>query len=174
MLSQPSVQRITCAIIIVLLSFIAFSNTLNNDFIWDDQKVLLENKNIRSLDRSHLKDFFTSSKAYNFAEGQNYRPVALLSFAIIYKMSGLNPSGFHLANVLIHTLNSLMLFFLVYLILRATAIIDSAPGVEDKDIGTGENAPVSIFTAYLLPAFITGLLFATILYILRQWDGANN
>jgi tetratricopeptide (TPR) repeat protein len=155
MLSQPSAQRIACAIIIALLSFIAFSNTLNNDFIWDDQKVLLENENIRSLDGSHLKDFFTSSEAYNFAKGQNYRPIALLSFAIIYKTLGPGPSGFHLVNVLIHTLNSVLVFFLVYLVLTTTATKDSAPRVE------GENEPISIFTAYLLPAFITGLLFAT-------------
>ena len=132
MLSQPSAQRITCAIIIALLSFMAFANTLNNDFIWDDQKVLLENKNIRSLDRSHLKDFFTSSEAYNFAKGQNYRPIALLSFAIIYKTLGSSPSGFHLVNVLFHALNSVMVFFLVYLILTTTAIKDSASRVEDK------------------------------------------
>jgi tetratricopeptide (TPR) repeat protein len=53
------------------------------------------------------------SDAWNISEPTNYwRPVFSISLALDYSLWGLNPLGFHLTNVLLHTINTVLLFSL--------------------------------------------------------------
>ena len=96
-------------LIIVCLSLLNYLNSLSNKFVYDDEFVIVNNYFIKTWDnfpRLFNKDYF------RYAEELSYRPVVTLSYFIDYSIWGLNPFGFHLTNLLLHTLNSVLIFFL--------------------------------------------------------------
>jgi tetratricopeptide (TPR) repeat protein len=103
--------------LIFIASIAVYLNTTLNGFVWDDGAMVVANEHIRSLGPSSLKLFFTSGKAHNHAIGEIYRPLSLVSYAIDYKLFGLNPAGFHATNVLLHAINSALVFGLMLLII---------------------------------------------------------
>ena len=88
----------------LLLPFVAvlvFANGLSAQLLrfWDDNRYVTENPYLRSLDLPNLWAMFTR---FYFA---NYAPVVLLSFALDYRVWGLQPFGYHLTSLLLHGLN---------------------------------------------------------------------
>lgn len=121
------------AIFVVCSSIFVYANSLSGEFIWDDVEQIVENPVI--MDLHNVPSFFTSDLwklISNPAVGSNYyRPLFLLSLATDYSLWGLNPLGYHITNIILHALVSL----LVYLIGRKLL---------------GNN----------ISAFVAGLLFA--------------
>ena len=90
----------TIFIVFLLLGFLIFFNALNGDFIHDDLLVL-----------SH--SFFGQPYFEGFYQAGLYRPLTQFSFGLNFLISS-SPFGFHFVNVLLHILNS----FLVFLFLK--------------------------------------------------------
>jgi protein O-mannosyl-transferase len=86
---------------LVLIVFVVYANSLNNDFVFDDKVVILDNRLLRSL--SNLPQLLIAS----------YRPFRDLSHALDFALWGENPFGFHLTNIIIHAANSLLVLLLV-------------------------------------------------------------
>lgn len=100
--------------LLALTVFLVFGNALFNDFVYDDGYLIIENKFIKSF--SHLKEILLSDVTVTSPLSQAsgyYRPVSMIFLMIVYQWWGLNPFGWHLTSVLIHFLNT----FLVYLLL---------------------------------------------------------
>ncbi len=76
-------------------------------FTWDDPVTLLTNPLVK--DFSFTKAFFTSP------EGM-YQPMVHFTYYVDYLLNGMNAGGFHAGNILLHTLNSLLLLFLFRLL----------------------------------------------------------
>ena len=101
---------------IILISTLSYANSLSNSFVWDDYVLIVENDFVRGF--SHLKDIFSkdffdiSGVEFNFKYGY-YRPIITLSYGIDYLIWELNSSGFHLTNLILHTLNSILVFFIL-------------------------------------------------------------
>ncbi len=85
-------------IVIIILTFIAFLPTLKNDFIltWDDKSYIVDNPVIRELSLASLRAMFTTQV------GGTYVPLPLLSYAIEYRIFGLDPVAFHATNLFLH------------------------------------------------------------------------
>ena len=90
---------------------VCYSSSLYSGFIWDDKFLVAENPIIRApLWSGYL---FTQDPANSgFSFTIYYRPMQMLSYALDYRIWGLNPFGFHLTNMLIHFFNGLLVFFL--------------------------------------------------------------
>jgi tetratricopeptide (TPR) repeat protein len=102
---------------LIILSFAAYLNTLPNTFVFDDVYVISGNYFIR--DWKNFWGLFTSK--YFAASGElSYRPVVTLSYFVDYSLWHLNPLGYHFTNIVLHTLNSALLFFLVRRMVRNT------------------------------------------------------
>jgi len=97
--------------LLLAIPFLAYVNTFHNDFVWDDRYVLSENPYIRHME--NIPSFFTTSKTQASYDMKVYRPLRQVMFAIEYKMFGPNPSGYHLQNVFVHSMNCLLLFLLL-------------------------------------------------------------
>ena len=98
-------------IILIIVGFITYKDCLNNPLFWDDEATIINNLFIR--DFRYIKEMFTSGYHYGWGEKTNlYRPLATLSFAIEYHLFKLNPKIYHLTNIILHIINSLILFFL--------------------------------------------------------------
>ena len=86
-----------------LLAALVYTNSLSGDFVWDDRRLIVDDRAIKSW--SHIDDIFS----HDFFERNEddlpygyYRPVTTLSYLVDYSVWGLRPFGYHLTNVLLH------------------------------------------------------------------------
>src|SRR4030095_6154218 len=100
-------------IILAVISFAVYANSLSNDFVFDDESVVLGDPTITAL--SNIPKYFTGEQGFHKVIGRYYRPVVSASYAIDCAIWGLKPFGFHLTNVLIHVINCLLLYTLLTL-----------------------------------------------------------
>lgn len=94
--------------LILIFTFILFSGALRNDLLigWDDGEYLSDPS------VSGGGPINTTAIFSNFHLGM-YQPLAVLSFAINYKMNGAESWAFILTNILLHLLNILLVFKLM-------------------------------------------------------------
>jgi protein O-mannosyl-transferase len=90
---------------LVAFTFLLFSPSLKYDFVnWDDDINIYENENVVRFD---LTGIFTDHVI------GNYNPLTTLTFALEYKMAGENPFLYHLNNLILHVLCTLLVFLLI-------------------------------------------------------------
>jgi protein O-mannosyl-transferase len=94
-------------ILIAIVSFAVYYNSLNNSFVFDDESVVQTNPSIQTL--SNIPKFFTADEGFHKVIGKYYRPLVSTLYAVDYAIWGLDPYGFHLTNVLIHVISCLLL-----------------------------------------------------------------
>ena len=100
-------RRWILAAVIALLSFVVFLPGLSNEFVnWDDYETLVNNPQYRGFGWSQLGWMFTT-----FHMG-HYQPLSWLTFAFDYWLWGMNPLGYHLTNLVLHSVNAVVFFFL--------------------------------------------------------------
>jgi len=119
-----SLYEIIIVLSLLTINFAVFMPTLNGDFIWDDKYFISDNQLI--LGPNFLKHFLLSpyggpsgfdenslllGRAINF-----YRPLTALSYWLDYKLWDLNPAGFHLTNIIIHSVSAVILYFIFRLL----------------------------------------------------------
>jgi protein O-mannosyl-transferase len=103
------------AILVAILAFVLYSNTLSHDFAMDDPLVVSGNKYIQRGAAS-ISDIFNTSYLEGFS-GQReatYRPLALTAFALEKDFFGGSAGAYHWLNVLWY----LATCVLVYALLR--------------------------------------------------------
>ena len=98
----------------------AFVPTLSGSFLnWDDNVNFLDNPAYRGLGPEHLRWAFAS---VTFG---HYIPLTRLTWNLNYVLGGMDPSGYHLANVLLHAVNAVLFYFVARRLLAA-AVADGA------------------------------------------------
>src|SRR5262249_8582877 len=110
------------AFLLVILCLLVYANGLSGEFVWDDQLQLFRNVNIRSVDNIP-RAFTTSLWSFMYAQDpatnnnafdRYYRPLQTVIYILVYQIAGLSPFAYHLANVILHCIATL----LVYLVCR--------------------------------------------------------
>lgn len=102
---------LSALISILLVTFLAFGNIINGDFVADDIFYVVNNENIRSV--FNLDIFLATRKlTINGTQYNLYRPIYIFILAIQYAFFGLNPIGYHLVNIFLHSINSFLLYCL--------------------------------------------------------------
>lgn len=96
--------------LIAVVGLIAYSNTFEVPFVFDDANSIVKNPVITSLD-----NFLSSSEGYTYSPG---RVVGYFSFALNYRFGELEVAGYHAVNLAIHIINALLVYFLVSLTFR--------------------------------------------------------
>jgi 4-amino-4-deoxy-L-arabinose transferase-like glycosyltransferase len=95
-------------LLISLVTVISFSPVFFNGFVeWDDWHYITHNALIKSLSFNNFWIWFTRP-----LRGL-YQPLIQFSFALNYAIDGLNPTIFHTTNLLIHTANSVLVFYFI-------------------------------------------------------------
>lgn len=93
---------------LVLLGFLAFWPSVAFDFVnWDDPAYVLHNGLIKSWSPSNLAGVATETVT------RNYAPLTIFSLLIDHTIWGMNPSGYHATNVLLHVVNGILVFLLL-------------------------------------------------------------
>ncbi|MBI4832027.1 MAG: tetratricopeptide repeat protein [Candidatus Lindowbacteria bacterium] len=100
-------------LLLVLAVAVSYANSLDVDFVYDDYAFVVNNTAIRTF--TPLSKFFFSPEAFSQpASNHVYRPLASFTFALNYALNGLNPVGYHIVNLVFHTLNALLLLLLLW------------------------------------------------------------
>ncbi len=95
--------------LLVAITFLVYFNTLQNQFVWDDDQFIVNNPAIRSL-QEWPRYFYDIQTYASGAYFPLYRPLRTLSYAVDYALWQLNPAGYHLSNVLLHCLTVLVAY----------------------------------------------------------------
>ena len=105
---MSNIKSSFCYIIIAAVTLVVFYNTFQNEFVFDDESVVQNNTSITTL--SNIPKYFTGEEGFHKVIGKYYRPIVSSTYAIDYALYGLSPKGFHITNVIIHLIASLLLF----------------------------------------------------------------
>jgi tetratricopeptide (TPR) repeat protein len=103
--------------LLVLLCLVVYYNSLSNGFVYDDFGSIVENKYINQPGR-FLASLFNHSYFQIAGLEASYRPVATLSYFLIYSFAKLDPFYYHLASLILHTLNAILVYRLANLVLQ--------------------------------------------------------
>ncbi|MEZ4883895.1 MAG: tetratricopeptide repeat protein [Chitinophagales bacterium] len=98
---------------IVAFTSLVFLPSLQNDFVnWDDPDYVLKNDFIQEASKENILHIATKPIAYN------YHPLTMYSLMLDYQIWDKNAFGYHLVNLIIHLLNTLLIFYFAYLLSR--------------------------------------------------------
>ncbi len=138
--SIPSWEPVGAAcFLLVSAVFLFYLPVLRNPFVnWDDMDCIAGNPHLRRLDIQNLSWMLTT-----YYSG-NWLPLTWLSFAMDYLWGGLDPRAYHATNVVLHGLNTL----LVFLVCRK--ILEQAVDGKKEDAGPKVPAYPAAFLAALL------------------------
>lgn len=92
---------------VALITFLVYLPALQHGYVnLDDSNYVYDNINIRSLDFGLLKWSITAKPL------GLWHPLSFLTFALDYFAFGLDPIGYHLTNIVLHTLNTYLVFII--------------------------------------------------------------
>ena len=98
-------------LILVLLVWIVYWNSLHNPFAFDDWHVIPQNPSIRAL--SNIPSFFTDLSHFSVLVGnRDYRPLFLTSMTLSWWAGGGSVLPFHIVSVSLHAGNAFLLFLI--------------------------------------------------------------
>jgi len=94
---------------LIVSVFTTYSGVLDHTFLlnWDDLSYVVANEAVQGLTWSNLTTAFG-----RFYVG-NYAPLHILSYSIDHAVWGLRPVGFLLTNVLLHSINGVLVYLLL-------------------------------------------------------------
>lgn len=102
------------AVSLVLLVLALYAASLQNDFVyWDDSLLIKENPIVRGLTWQNVK------AAFSRYDPELYIPLTFLSYQATYMLSELDPFLYHLGNIFLHALNVILVLVLVYKLRRS-------------------------------------------------------
>ncbi len=141
-----------------------YVNGLNNPFVYDDVRTIVDNGSIRTL--TDLRALLLFDRT---------RPLTNLSFALDYAAWGPAPFGFHLTNLLLHMVNIVLVFVTASRLWRdaertgtrnadvsdttvasIAALLFAAHPMMTEAVGYASSRSDLLCTAFFLVAFLAG------------------
>lgn len=91
-----------------------YGGSLRNEFVsWDDSFLIVENPIVSSISSDTIKKAFTSY------DPELYIPLTFLTYQVDHKIGGGTPLPFHLGNLILHVLNSLLVAWFLFLMIES-------------------------------------------------------
>jgi len=133
---------------LVALCFLLYANSLNNAFISDDIPTILKNPSI-----SHPLRFWLD-------------PASFLN-SLNYLACGYNPFTYHLTNIILHSLNTILVFFFLSLFFKREAsflgaCLFAAHPIHAEAVAWVSGKPYIITSIFILAGYLLYYHFTTI------------
>ncbi len=110
-------------------AFLVYLPALQNGFInWDDDRYIYADPGIHAINAAFLKWAFSG---FYFS---NWHPITMISYALDYAVWGLDPLGYHLTNIVLHSINS---FIVAVLAIRLIEAWEKTKALEAEGGGGG-------------------------------------
>lgn len=92
-------------------SFVIYGNGISGEFVFDDVTVVQNRGDLKNPD--NFWNLFVSPYHQNMPKTGLYRPLTMVSYALNHFIFGSSPTSFHVINIIIHALNSFLVFWLI-------------------------------------------------------------
>ncbi|MGH8158707.1 MAG: hypothetical protein ACREPQ_11355 [Rhodanobacter sp.] len=187
MMSFPHIrysERFWLVIILLLVAAIYWPG-LSGGWLFDDYLNIVYNQGLQ-ITNLHLSTLINA--ALSSAASEFKRPLAMLSFALNYRATGLDPYWMKLTNVVIHLLNGLLVFVLTRALIQqagksaartpvgaaSAATADSLPIAHDALVT--EVAPTAGIVAVLVAAawMLLPINLTGVLYVVQRMESLAN
>ena len=130
--------HITAAAVVAVVTFAAFYPSLYNSFLnYDDDSLYLNNPNFRGLGWRQIRWMFTT-----FLMG-HYQPLTWVTLGLDYVIWGMNPFGYHLINIALHTANAVLFYLLSVRLLRL-----ASPSLDELACAVGAATAALFFSIH--------------------------
>src|SRR5215203_39545 len=149
-------------ILIALIAFVVFANSLSGNFVYDDNRQILRNPLIQDstlYGKALTSDVWAFKADGTIAASNYYRPTFAAWLILNFLIFGASPFGWHVLNLLLH----IIVCVLAFLLLRrwnlsnyasfAVAMIFAVHPVHTESVAWISGAPDLLFSAFLLGAF---------------------
>ena len=99
-------QILLGSVIILGLVFMVYSPVIRGEFLWDDLSIYIDRPVVTSSNALEIVWLKTVWLTTDF-------PMTITSFWLEYRLWGKNPTGYHVTNIVLHALNSVLLWRLL-------------------------------------------------------------
>lgn len=163
------------AILLVIVGFIFYANSLFNEYALDDGIVILNNEYVlqgfkgvsKILSTDAYDSFYRSMGSKDQLSGGRYRPLTIVTFAIEQQLVGDNPFVRHSINVLLYLISLvLLLYFLHHFIFEKnpdlaflTALIFAIHPIHTEVIANIKSRDEIVSLLLIMLTFIFALRF---------------
>jgi len=152
---------------ILILTILIFSNSVKNNFIYqlDDDVYITSCNDIKAFTADNIHAIFTTAYA------GLYLPLTMLTYMIEYHFFGLNPKAYHMVNLLLHLINIVLVFLLIYklkpkpLVAGVVAIFFAIHPMHVEAVSWLSERKDLLFSMFYLLGLNTYVVFAR----KRQW-----
>jgi tetratricopeptide (TPR) repeat protein len=128
--NKTSYDGLVALFLIIIIGIIIYSDSFNCSFHFDDTQSIVEKTNIHDL-----------SRIVSLWKSDQTRFIPYLTFALNYHFDKLNVWGYHLINLIIHLINSCLVWWI-------TLLIFSSPQLRAKPISKYKNS-IALVTALI-------------------------
>ena len=93
------------ALLCSLLTLCLFLNSLQGELVFDDTAAIVGNDDVQMKTpwRDLLRNDYWGTRMNSTASHKSYRPLTVATFRLNYMLHELEPLGYHLVNVLLHS-----------------------------------------------------------------------
>lgn len=144
-------------LLLVVAGFAVYGTSLRNGFLVDDALVVEQNPLIRSF------SFIPACFSQPFLKFY-YRPVTQLTFMLDYQIWKLNPFGYHVTSILLHVINAVLIFILLYQIRESvvlsamTALLFIVHPINSISVNYASDRGTLLGLAFMIGAIVMFLL----------------
>lgn len=112
-------NTLVAAVILFLVTFGLYANNLNNELFWDDLDWISNNPRVHEFSGDNVKSWFTENTLAGIGLKSNYyRPFLFATFTANHVIHQDKPFGYHLVNNLLHAGNAVLVFILLFFVLK--------------------------------------------------------
>ncbi len=116
-LKRVIAHRAFAAVLLCLVSFAVFIPSIHDGLVWDDIRHVQELAPRINSYGINIQMFFPRAVKEG-GTGKYFRPGYSASLALDNKIWGVSPSGFHLTNIILHSVTTVLLYYLILLLFR--------------------------------------------------------
>jgi len=149
--------------LLILVTLSVYYKSFANSFAYDDYALVVDNPSVKKLNFASLISYFADRNTAS-SDGElskdNWRPFVTASFAIDYKLWGLNPRLYHAENAALHIINAVLVYTAGLLMLSASftaflaALIFAIHPVQTEAVAWVSGRSNLLFLLFFLLAFI--------------------
>ncbi|CAI9741907.1 and TPR repeat-containing 3 [Octopus vulgaris] len=149
------------SVILVVIIFVCYINSLQCGFVFDDLSAIIDNQDLRPhvpLSNLFWNDFWGTPMNKEDSH-KSYRPLCVLTFRLNYALTALNPMSYHLVNIVLHAVVSVLLMrvcclFLHHFTALLAAVLFALHPIHTEAVtgvvGRAESLSACFFLAALL------------------------
>lgn len=149
--------KIGSCLLLIFLSAVPYLNTLKGSFVYDDSEMVLENRNVTG--KTTLYQLFFDKQVMTFS-GEIYRPLRDISYQIDYLVGGKEPFVYHLSNVSLHIIATLVAYWFLVLLFKGgpvsllAAAFFAVHPLHTESVAWVKGRDDILFTIFYLLSFI--------------------